>query len=120
MQAHAAAEARADVEREKHRDVRQQRAAALRHGRHARAVRRQLSGDRRMNKPVERHLIAVGAPRHGGIFLGNLFVGLAESFELIKAPKAEGEIVLPWNSSKKNVNGALSVYDGLANTKAMA
>jgi hypothetical protein len=72
-----------------------------------------------MNAPAERIVIAVGTPRHGGIYLGNFFVG-HEAFELIKAPKAEGEIVLPWGPSRKKVDGALSAYDGLANTRAMA
>ncbi len=72
-----------------------------------------------MNAPEECNLIALGMPRHGGIFIGNFFLG-AEPFELIRAPKAEGEIVLPWGNSRKMVEGALSVYDGLANTRAMA
>jgi hypothetical protein len=73
-----------------------------------------------MNAPAEHNLIAIGAPRHGGIFLGNFFVGLDKAYELIKAPKVEGSIELPWSKSKKSVDGALSVYDGLANTRAMA
>ena len=72
-----------------------------------------------MNAPAERIIIAAGTPRHGGIFLGNFFVG-DEAFELIKAPKAEGEIVLPWGAARKKVAGALSAYDGFANTRAMA
>jgi hypothetical protein len=57
----------------------------------------------------------------GGIYVGRFFVG-AEAYALIVAPKAEGELeISTWHGSSKNkVAGALDVYDGAANTAAMA
>lgn len=56
----------------------------------------------------------------GGFYAGRFYIG-ADSYALIVAPKAEGEIEsMPWNSSLKSVAGATSYCDGLANTRAMA
>jgi hypothetical protein len=62
----------------------------------------------------------IGAPFAGGFFAGNIFVNNV-LYALIVAPKAEGEHKdAPWNKSTKSVEGALSYFDGLANTTAMA
>lgn len=63
---------------------------------------------------------APGTAFAGGIYAGRFFVG-AEAFALVVAPKAEGELERStWSASTKKVKGALSVYDGRANTDAMA
>lgn len=60
-----------------------------------------------------------GTPFGGGIYLGRFFHD-AEPFALIGAPKSTGEKAsVVWNKSTAMVKGALSVYDGLSNTKAM-
>jgi hypothetical protein len=61
----------------------------------------------------------IGSPFEGGILLGRYFLG-AQARALIGASKVElprQEMV--WNSNSKRVEGALSIYDGLANTEAM-
>lgn len=64
--------------------------------------------------------LVVGAAIGGGFFAGRIRIG-EEVFGLIVAPKAEGEHEdAPWNKSLKNVEGALSYFDGRANTAAMA
>src|SRR3990172_3390031 len=56
----------------------------------------------------------------GGFYAGRFFIG-TQAYALIVAPKAEGQTApMPWNGSLKNVAGATSYCDGLANTKAMA
>lgn len=56
----------------------------------------------------------------GGFYAGRFYIG-TDAYALIVAPKAEGQIeLMPWNKSLKNVAGATSYCDGLANTKAMA
>ncbi len=61
-----------------------------------------------------------GAKFEGGFFAGRFFIG-DQPHALIVAPKAEGQIEpMCWNDSLKNVAGATSYCDGLANTKAMA
>ncbi len=61
-----------------------------------------------------------GAKFEGGFFAGRFFIG-DQPHALIVAPKAEGQIApMPWNASLKNVSGATSYCDGLANTRAMA
>jgi hypothetical protein len=56
----------------------------------------------------------------GGFYAGRFYIG-TEAYALIVSPKAEGQIEpMPWNKSEKNVAGATSYCDGLANTKAMA
>ena len=70
---------------------------------------------------------AIGQPLAGGIFAGRFFVGELP-FALIVAPKQEGEFQeTPWSKTKNHIrktknhiHGAVSVYDGLANTAAMA
>jgi hypothetical protein len=62
----------------------------------------------------------IGAPFGGGFYMGRVFVGLA-AYALIVAPRAEGEFEeIEWNKSFDKVDGALSYFDGLENTKAMA
>lgn len=61
----------------------------------------------------------LGTPYAGGFYMGRVFVGLI-AYALIVAPKAEGEQdEIQWHKSKKNVAGALSYFDGAANTQAM-
>jgi uncharacterized protein DUF1566 len=61
-----------------------------------------------------------GTPYAGGFYMGRVFVGLV-AYALVVAPKSEGEQdEAQWNKSKKNVAGALSYFDGVANTLAMA
>ena len=56
----------------------------------------------------------------GGFYAGRFFIG-TQPYALIVAPKDEGQIEpMPWNSSLKNVTGATSYCDGMANTMAMA
>ncbi len=56
----------------------------------------------------------------GGFYAGRFFIG-TQAYALIVAPKADGQVEpMPWNKSEKNVAGATSYCDGLANTKAMA
>lgn len=63
--------------------------------------------------------ILIGQPYGGGILLGCSFVG-AVPYAIIKAPRAQGELAsTAWNTSLKRVDGALSAFDGAANTKAM-
>lgn len=62
----------------------------------------------------------IGALLAGGILAGRFFLGTTP-YALIVAPKEQGEFpATVWNKSAKEVKGALSYYDGLANTKAMA
>ena len=76
-----------------------------------------------MNAPAPAALqspLAIGTPHAGGILLGRFFDG-EQPYALICAPKAEGERTeMMWNGSRAYVTGALSVYDGPANTRAMA
>jgi hypothetical protein len=65
-------------------------------------------------------VLVIGAAIGGGFFSGRIRVG-EEVFGLVVAPKAEGEHKdTPWNKSLKRVEGALSYFDGRANTIAMA
>lgn len=62
----------------------------------------------------------VGAPFEGGFFAG-LFQAEGRKFAIVTAPKAEGEKEREqWNDSYSMVDGALSFFDGMANTQAMA
>lgn len=75
-----------------------------------------------MNAPESRIEIpaVAGTPFAGGFQSGRFFVG-AVAYLLIVAPKAEGDFDdMPWNKSRKNVAGAISYNDGLADTLAMA
>lgn len=72
-----------------------------------------------MNAPAEIQTI-IGTAMGGGFYAGRIRVG-DDIFALIVAPKAEGEHEdTRWNKSDKSIEGALSYFDGLANTKAMA
>lgn len=65
-------------------------------------------------------VLVIGAAIGGGFFAGRIRVG-EEMFGLIVAPKSEGEHKdTPWNKSLKRVEGAISYFDGRANTIAMA
>jgi hypothetical protein len=56
----------------------------------------------------------------GGFYAGRFYIG-TDAYALIVAPKAEGQIEqMAWNKTLKNVAGATSYCDGLANTRAMA
>jgi hypothetical protein len=72
-----------------------------------------------MNAPEEIVPI-IGTAMGGGFYAGRIRVD-DELFALIVAPKAEGEHDdIAWNKSAKSIAGALSYFDGLANTQAMA
>jgi hypothetical protein len=73
-----------------------------------------------MNAPLEIPAVAIGMPLAGGFFAGKINVN-GQHYCLIVAPKAEGEHDdIAWNKSTKSIAGALSYFDGLANTVAMA
>jgi hypothetical protein len=62
----------------------------------------------------------IGTPMHGGFLIGRFFLE-QQPFALIVAPKAAGEFpATVWHKTTKNVAGALSDFDGLHNTGAMA
>lgn len=61
-----------------------------------------------------------GAAFGGGFYAGRIHID-GEEYAIIVAPKTEGQHEdTQWNESRDSVKGALSYYDGLANTKAMA
>jgi hypothetical protein len=61
----------------------------------------------------------LGTPFAGGFYAGRFFVD-AQPYALIVAPKASGELYdVAWNIDNKHIDGALSYYDGLANTDDM-
>jgi hypothetical protein len=77
-----------------------------------------------MNAVVDSPAIVIpevaGTPFGGGRYVARYFIG-ARPFVLIVSPKDEGEIAsTKWGSTKKNIAGADSYSDGLANTIAMA
>ena len=61
---------------------------------------------------------AVGEAYGGGFFAGLIRIG-SSTYGLIVAPKDGGEIVGEWGP-RKAIDGALSFFDGHANTQAMA
>jgi hypothetical protein len=61
----------------------------------------------------------IGTPFGGGRYVGKYFVG-EQAYALILSPKAEGEHDETKWGGLKEVKGALSYNDGLANTRAMA
>jgi hypothetical protein len=73
-----------------------------------------------MNAPSRLILpAAIGAPFGGGICLGGMLVDQTP-YVIIAGPKQLAQLKpQAWGSSKM-VKGAMSVYDGLANTNAMA
>lgn len=63
---------------------------------------------------------AFGTILEGGFYAGRIRQADGE-YAVIVAPKAEGEHEdAPWNGKLKRVDGAMSFFDGFANTKAMA
>jgi hypothetical protein len=61
-----------------------------------------------------------GTPYGGGFYAGRFLDG-NHLFALIVAPKVDGEHDdALWNKSTKAVAGAVSYFDGMANTRAMA
>jgi len=70
---------------------------------------------------IKQHeLPAIGSPFQGGFFAG-LFNIDGQLHGLIVAPKATGELdEARWGDYGNDIAGATSVYDGLANTQAMA
>jgi hypothetical protein len=72
-----------------------------------------------MNAPAAIQTI-IGTAMGGGFYAGRIRVG-DDIFALIVAPKVEGEHEdAAWNTSAKSIEGALSYFDGHANTIAMA
>ena len=61
---------------------------------------------------------AIGEAFGGGYFAGLIRIG-SNTYGLIVAPKADGEISTEWGT-RKHIKGADSFFDGHANTKAMA
>lgn len=62
----------------------------------------------------------IGTPFGGG-FLAGFFQSEGKKFAIVTAPKDEGEKQKErWNDSYSIVKGALSFFDGMANTQAMA
>jgi len=59
------------------------------------------------------------SPLEGGYYAGRINIDGRE-YALIVAPKALGEFTGQWSRSTKSIAGALSFFDGLANTQAMA
>jgi hypothetical protein len=75
-----------------------------------------------MNAPQELNAATapLGMPMHGGFLIGRFFLEV-QPFALIAAPKDEGEFpATVWHKATKRIEGALSDFDGLANTRAMA
>jgi hypothetical protein len=61
-----------------------------------------------------------GTPFAGGYYMGRCFIGIIP-YAIVVSSKTEGDHdAIAWNKSAKNVAGALSYFDGLENTKAMA
>ena len=60
-----------------------------------------------------------GTPFAGGFYNGKIRIGVAIC-AIVWAPKAEGEIKGLWMNKYSDVAGAMSCYDSMANTKAMA
>lgn len=62
----------------------------------------------------------LGTSMGGGFYAGRIRIE-DQAFALIVAPKAEGELEsTTWIARNKSVPEAISYFDGLANTKAMA
>ena len=75
-----------------------------------------------MNAPNTSEITPViGAAMDGGFYAGRIRLDDGTVYALIVAPKAEGEKKpSQWIGGYKDVPGALSYNDGLANTNAMA
>ena len=62
----------------------------------------------------------LGTSMGGGFYAGRIRIE-EQVFALIVAPRAQGEVSdMKWIARNKSVPGAMSYFDGLANTKAMA
>lgn len=73
-----------------------------------------------MNAIAKAALPAIGAAFEGGFFAG-LFTLNGETYGLVVAPKAQGELEeARWGNYGNDLQGAISFNDGLANTRAMA
>jgi len=74
-----------------------------------------------MNAPQELNAttVPIGTPMHGGFLIGRFFLE-HQPFALIVAPKATEFPATVWSKSEKKVEDALSDFDGLHNTGAMA
>ena len=75
-----------------------------------------------MNAPQDLNAATapLGTPMHGGFLIGRFFLE-QQPFALIVAPKTTGEFpATVWHKTTKKVEGALSDFDGLHNTGAMA
>lgn len=73
-----------------------------------------------MKPSMQETLPVIGTAMGGGFYGGSILID-GKQFALIVAPKAEGEHKpATWISDNKDVPGAKSYNDGLANTQAMA
>jgi hypothetical protein len=73
-----------------------------------------------MKSSTEEITPIIGTSMGGGFYAGRIRVG-NQLFALIVAPKAEGERANAiWIARGKDVPGALSYFDGMANTAAMS
>ena len=73
-----------------------------------------------MKSSVEEITPILGTAMGGGFYAGRIMIA-SQVFALIVAPKAEGEHKdTIWIGRGKDVAGAKSYFDGIANTKAMA
>lgn len=73
-----------------------------------------------MNPIAKAALPAIGAAFEGGFFAG-LFTLNGETYGLVVAPKAQGELEeARWGNYGNDLQGAISFNDGQANTRAMA
>lgn len=73
-----------------------------------------------MKPSMQETLPVIGTAMGGGFYAGSILID-GKHFALIVAPKAEGEHKpATWISDYKDVHGAKSYNDGLANTQAMA
>lgn len=73
-----------------------------------------------MNAPMQQTIPAeIGTSFEGGFYAGRFNCDGAV-YALIVSPKAQGETSMPWGEYGKDIPGARSCFNGLANTQAMA
>lgn len=72
-----------------------------------------------MNTTTAEATAAAATPIDGGLHVARYFVG-GQPYALILSPKDSKIKRAKWGATKKNVTGAHSYVDGLANTNAMA
>ncbi|OVE45611.1 DUF1566 domain-containing protein [Chromobacterium violaceum] len=73
-----------------------------------------------MNAPIQHTIPAeIGTPFEGGFYAGKLNCD-GVVYALIVSPKAAGETEMLWGEYGKDIHGARSCFNGLANTQAMA